>query len=75
MILGKALGGWVESTPLVSEGLRSTRIHKNFRNLSYDMTMTLPLKTIGKFGPPRNQVNDNHSKGNNESFPEMYFLL
>ena len=71
----KPLGG-SSRPPLVSEGLRPTRIQKeNFRNLSYDMTMTLPLKTIGKFGPPRNQLNDNHSKGNNESFPEMYFFI
>ena len=48
-------------------------IKKNFRNLAYDITMTSSLKTMGKFGPPRNRTNyiSYHSKGNDESFPKM----
>ena len=34
------------------------QIHEEiFRNLSYDVTVTSLLKTMGKFGPPRNQTN------------------
>ena len=30
---------------------------RNFQNMSYDVTMTSLLKTMGEFGPPRNQTN------------------
>ena len=42
----------------------------NFQNMTYDVTMTSLLKTMAKFGPPRNQANYNHSKGNNEERSE-----
>ena len=37
----------------------------NFKNLTYDVTMTSLLETMGKFGPSRNQT------GNDGSFPKM----
>ena len=30
---------------------------KMFKNMTYDVTMTSLLKTMAKFGPPRNQAN------------------
>ena len=30
---------------------------RNFQNMTYDVTMTSLLKTMAKFGPPRNQTN------------------
>ena len=40
------------------EYLRSTRIQKEiFKNMAYDVTMMSLLKTMAKFGPPRNQAN------------------
>ena len=33
-----------------------------FKNLTYDVTITSLLKTIGKFGPRRNQANENSLK-------------
>ena len=31
---------------------------RNFQNMIYDVTMTSLLKTVGKFGAPRNQTNN-----------------
>ena len=44
---------------------------RNFQNMTHDVTMTSLLKTMGKFGLPRNQRNYNSSKGDDESFPKM----
>ena len=30
---------------------------RNFKNMTYDVTMTSLLKTMAKFGPQRNQAN------------------
>ena len=30
---------------------------RNYQNMTYDVTMTSLLKTMAKFGPPRNQTN------------------
>ena len=54
----KKLRGFLK-TPLDRIGLRPTRKHKEtFRNLIFIVTMTSLLKTVGKFGFPRNQLND-----------------
>ena len=37
--------------------------------------MTSLPKTVAKFGHPRNQTSHNHSKGIDEGYPKMYFLL
>ena len=38
--------------------LGPTRMQKEiFKNMTYDVTMTSLLKTMGKFGPLRNQTN------------------
>ena len=44
--------------------------------ITNDFIMTLLPKTIAKFGPSRNQTNYIYnSKGTDESYPKMYFLL
>ena len=40
--------------------------------MTYDVTITSLPKTMRKLGPPRNQTN---YKGNEESFPKMYFFI
>ena len=37
--------------------------------------MTSLLKTMAKFGPPRNQTNYISLEGDDESFPKMYFFI
>ena len=37
--------------------------------MTYDVTMTSLLKTLGKFGPTRQIIH--YSNGNDESFPKM----
>ena len=56
--------------------LRSIRIYKEiFRNLSYDVTMTSLPKQYKNLDRYEAKQIIHHSKGNDESFPKMYFLL
>ena len=43
--------------------------------MTYDVTMTSLLKAMEKFGPRKTRQIIYHSKGNDESFPKMKFVL
>ena len=56
------ISGTIKASPMklctvivLLEAYQNTK--RNFQNMTYDVTMTSLLKTMAKFGPPRNQVN------------------
>ena len=68
------ISGTIKASPMklctVIVLLKATSIQKEIvKNMTYDVPMTSLLKTMRKFGSPRNQTN--YSKGNDESFPKM----